>query len=251
MVSHRRRFLATAAAAAVGAFAGCVGSALEDGDDPTNAAEENVRANDDGTIEVDASGSAETEPDRAVVQVGVEARGDSAEAVRTELAAGAEDLRATFDDLGIPEENVRTATFRIGERRERSGFEGIHAFSVEVDDVERVGEVVDASVAAGADDVGRVTFTLQDETRERLRGEALDAALANADAEAEQIAANRGVEIVGTRAVSTTDGDVRPLQFDAATEAASDDAGPPTELVSGPVTVTATVRVVYGFSREE
>lgn len=245
---NRRQFLALSSAGVAATVAGCVSSADEDdGNLPSGGS---TTGDDYGEIEVSATGTAETEPDRAVARIGVEARGETADDVRADLADGSDALRATFEDLGIPEDNVRTATFRINERRQESGFEGVHAFSVEVDDVDRIGEVIDAAVDAGADDVGRVNFTLQDETRKELRDDALDDALANADSEAEHIANNRGVEIVATQSISTTDVSFGPVRTDALEYAVDDaDAGGQTELDSGPVTVTATVAVVYRFEQ--
>ncbi|WP_255170314.1 SIMPL domain-containing protein [Natrononativus amylolyticus] len=243
----RRHVLIATGVGAATALAGCVGSAFTDGgtEEPIGGAPAEENGN---TIEVSASGTAETDPDRAVATVGVEARGDTADEVRDELVEGAERLRETFADLEIPDDNVRTGRYNIRERRQGTGFEGSHSFSVEVDDVDRVGEVIDAAVDAGADDVGRVNFTLQPETREALRNEALDDALDGADAEAEHIAANRGVEITGTRSVSTSDVSVSPVRYDAAHDVAADDAETSTEIDSGQVSVTATVTVVYGFS---
>ncbi|MCU4740883.1 SIMPL domain-containing protein [Halobacteria archaeon AArc-m2/3/4] len=242
---NRRQFLAVSGIGVATAMAGCVGSAFEDESEPEA---QGLAGDEYGTIEVSASGRAETDPDRAIVHVGVEARGESADDVRSELVEGAESLRETFAELGIPEDDVQTANYRINERRQETGFEGVHAFRVTVDDVDRVGEIIDASVEAGADTVGRVNFTLQDETREALRDEALDDALANADEEADHIAGNREVEITATQSVSTTDVDVRPVRYDAAHEVADDGAaGQSTEIDSGPVTVSATVTVVYRF----
>lgn len=237
----RRDLLIASGVGALAALAGCVGSAFTD--DRTGEQIGGASAG-ENAIEVSASGDVETDPDRAVATIGVEASGDTADEVRDDLVEGADRLRETFAGLDIPEENVRTSRYNIRERGQGTGFEGSHSFAVEVDDVDRIGEVIDAAVDAGADDVGRVNFTLQPETRAALRNEALDDALSNADAEAEHIAANRGVEITGTRSVSTNDVRLRPVRYDAAE---ADDAAS-TEIDSGPVTVTAAVTVVYGFS---
>ncbi len=251
----RRQFVAASGVGVVAAMAGCVGSALED-DDPSTNEDGDDSSDDDSSdrfIEVSASGDAETEPDRAIVTVGVEATAESADAVRDELADGAAALRETFDELDVPEEKVQTDRYAIRERpRQRETpedviFQGSHSFEVEIDDVDRVGEVIDAAVEAGADDVGWVNFTLQEETRDELRNDAIDDALANADAEAAHVADNREVDLAGTRSVSTSDVNLQPVRYEMAHEMASDGAatGSSTDVDSGPVTVTATVRVVY------
>lgn len=236
--------LATAVAGcATGAFGG--GPSDESADGVTGARRTNGS---EGVIEVRADGLVEAEPDGATLSVGVEARGDSAEAVTDALAERVDALRATFEDLDVPADRVETGRYDVRPSREGSGYEGTHYLVVTLEAVDRVGEVIDAAAEAGADDVGGVRFGLQDETRASLRRQALDEALANADAEAEYVAENRGVALTGTRSVSTSNVDVVPV--DARTgelEAADDAAAPPTELAAGPVTVSASVVVTYGF----
>lgn len=247
---HRRRLLAASAVGVASATAGCTGSLLGSGEaDPGDALGAPPEDDPGNEIEVSADGDVEAEPDRASLSVGVEATGDSAEAVTEQLRADADDLRQVFDDLGIPDENVESGRFDVGQDRDGTRFEGSHSFQVVLDDPDRAGEVIDAVVAGGADDVGRVNFGLEDETRETLRQEALDEAFDEADAEAAQVAANREVTLTGTKAVSTSDVGVQPYSATVSYEMAeADDAGaPPTEIDAGPVSVSASVTVTYSF----
>lgn len=241
----RRRLLAATAAGLTASAAGCLGSAMtgdegQSGDDADSSGRE---------IEVRAAGEVETEPDEAVVSVGIEATDDSAAAVRDELATRAETLRETFDDLEIPDDRVESGRYEVRTRYEESGYVGTHQFQVEIDDVDRVGEIIDASVEAGADDVGRVSFELSDERRAAMRDEAIDHALENADDEAAHIADNRGVELTGTKSVSTSNVDVQPVQYETSADAggSSGSGAPSTDIDSGPVSVRASATVVYSF----
>lgn len=244
--TNRRRFLAGAATLAAAATAGCTGTAFG-----TGSGETEPDAGDDPggerIIEVSATGEASADPDRARARFGVEASGESAEEVRADLAAESEELRAAISEL-VPEENVRTTGYRIREEREGTGFEGSHSYAVEVEDVDRVGEVIDRAVEAGADDVGRIGFTLAPDTREELREEALEDALASADREAEAIAADRGAEIAETAWVSTAGGGRPGSPHGPVPEVAADDAAKaPTDLETGPMSVTVSVTVGYRF----
>jgi uncharacterized protein YggE len=247
----RRQFLAASSVGIAATMAGCAANALGS-DDPESGSNSNTNASaDHGEITVSASGEVDADPDRAVVSVGIQATGDSADAVTDELAAGAESLRTAFDDLGIAEENVEEGRFRVHPRhgRDADGFEGSHSFEVTVTDVDRVGEVIDASIAAGADDISRVNFTLQEDTRSTLRKDAIDAALANADEEASHIADNRGVALEGATAVTTGDVQVHPVRREAMTGGdAAGGAAPPTEIEADPVSVSASVTVTYSFA---
>ncbi|WP_306056416.1 SIMPL domain-containing protein [Natronococcus wangiae] len=247
---NRRQFLAGSGVAAAATTAGCVTSAI--GSDDPGSMTQTTHDSNDNEIVVSATGEATADPDAASLSVGVEASGDTAEEVTDELAAQADALREAFDDLEIPEENVEEGRYRVHPRRGRDGdpegYEGRHSFQLTIDDVGRIGEIIDELTAAGADDVGRVTFSLQEETRDEIRDEALDDALANADDEARHIADNRGVTIAGTKSVETGDVRLDTVYLDAR-EVAEDDAadGPPTEIDADPVSVTASVTVTYGF----
>ncbi|ELZ26035.1 SIMPL domain-containing protein [Natrinema limicola] len=253
----RRQFLAASSIGLTAAAAGCLGSPLSS-ENPESAsgadpgAESDMKAR-DGEITVSASGEVEAEPDQAVIDVGVEATGESAAAVTEELSTGAAELRTTFDDLEIPEENIEDGRYRVHQAHGRTatGYEGAHSFEVTVTDVDRVGEIIDAVTEAGADDVGHVRFTLREETRSELRNDAIDDALANADEEASHIADNRGVTLEGTTAVSTGDVRVHPVHLEAEAMTSADAASggaPQTEIGTEPVRVSASVTVTYAFA---
>ncbi|MCU4925382.1 SIMPL domain-containing protein [Halobacteria archaeon AArc-dxtr1] len=255
---ERRQVLGVASLGIAAGLAGCAGAvpdAETDGRDTTTSTETEP---DDATTErgseaeptlsiaVDARGEVEAEPDEATASIGVQATGDTAEEVNEELAERSETLRETFDELEIPDENVETGRYDIREDRDEAGYEGTYAFTVTIDDVDRVGEVVDAAVDAGADDVGRIRFGLSDDRRVEMREAAVDHALENADAEAAHIAENRGVEDVTTRSVSTSVVDVVPAAHEPTADVAEDDAvAAETEFDTGPVSVSATVAVEY------
>ncbi|THE66463.1 DUF541 domain-containing protein [Salinadaptatus halalkaliphilus] len=248
---ERRQFLATSALAAT-AIAGCTSTASQDRDPARGIDGAVPDGRTDRTIEVSANGEVEAEPDEASARVGLEATGDSAEDVERELAERAEELRATFDELGIRDENVESGRYNIRPERDGNGYRGSHSFRLVIEDVDRVGDVIDALARAGADDIGRINFGLSDARRVELREEALDHAFENADEEARHIADNRGVSITGTKSVSTRSVDVVPARaeaYDVAAEAdvADDAAAPATDIDSGPVSVSAAVDVVYGF----
>ncbi|RKD95719.1 SIMPL domain-containing protein [Halopiger aswanensis] len=253
MATNRRQFLAASGVGIAAAMAGCASNAMSDDEGAPSTNGTGSDDSDGREITVSASGEVEAEPDKATISVGVEARGETAEAVTDELAAGAEQLRQAFDDLEIPEENVEEGRYRVRPEPSRDGesevIRGTHSFEVTLEDVERVGDVIDAAVEAGADDIGRVNFTLQEETRDQLRKEAIDQALANADDEAAYIADNRGVELAGTKSVTTSDMQVHGVSHAVgySAGAAEDAAAPRTEIDADPVTVSASVTVTYAF----
>lgn len=245
---QRRELLLGGGAAAATALAGCLGSARENDQTRTT---ESAR-----TIRVQASGEVNAEPDLAVLRVGIEATGDSAESVRADLAERSAAVRDALLEFGLDEEDVTTGRFDVRRRPderpdprgdggtgEDAAYEGTHALTVEVGDVDRVGAVIDAAVAAGADSVGSVRFTLSETRRAELRERALAEALESARSEAEFVAGEVGASIVEVQSVDTSGGDVGPALEHADAETAG--GAPPTELHPDEVTVSATVVVAY------
>lgn len=206
------------------------------------------------SITVSAQGSAETDPDKAVLRLGVEAVSPDATTARTQVAENVSAVTDALVDLGIDEDQIRTTDYRIyrDERRTPEGmepqepvFRARHTLQVDIDDVEMVGQAIDAAVDAGATDIHDVQFTLADDTRQTLRNEALTAAMDNARSQADTLAESGDLTITGVHDIATADynGPVYRYETAFAGAAASD-----TVISTGPVTVSAQVTVTYNAS---
>jgi uncharacterized protein YggE len=271
----RRDVLAAAGTVATAGLAGCTGSGGVD-DDPAAANGTGTPSDRPGSsrvVTVSGTGEVTGDPDRAVLELDVEARGDSAGTVRDELAGRAEAVRAAVVEAGVDEEDITTSRFRIHERidrrrleeagvdprspeaRERFRFyEGTYSFRVEIDDIDGTGTVIDAAVDAGVDQVDRVLFTLSDEKRAELREEALRRAIRNARAEANTIAEEVDGEIIEATVVDASRGRIRPIERQAdalavATAAPTETpGGASTGVEPGDVTVSVEVDVRYSMA---
>jgi uncharacterized protein YggE len=227
----------------VAALAGVAGTALAVGQDANAPGNE--------SISVTGSGDVSVAPDSAVVQLTVGASGTNASSVGETVAADATDLRAALADLGIPDDGVRSVGYDVHSDREPrepgsepgAQYAARQRFEVTLDNVDRVGEVIDTAVANGADEVHGVRFTLSDDARAAARDEALRNAVTNARDEATLLADATGLELDGVSAVSSTGTNVRPYRLDAA--AVAGDGGASTDVDTQDVTVSATVHVVY------
>ena len=250
-----RGILATVGVALLLVTAGCAGSVASDG---TSAAAQQSERSDvaqqfdrgDRSIQVAASGEAETTPDQAIVRVAAVARADDADEVRKRLARNASGVRKALRNLGLADDQIRTVAYSINqEYREEAGdrvpdgFQGFHAFEITLSNVSRAGIVVDAAVENGADRVDSVELTLSEERRREVRAEALRDAMANARANADVIAESANLTVTGVHSVATGDLSYSPVRAEALE---GDAAGQTrTEIESGPLTVTAQVQVTY------
>jgi uncharacterized protein YggE len=222
-------------------------AASEDPDQATNE-EPNSR------ISVSASGQVTTAPDKAVVTVEIEASAPNASTARTRVAENVSSVREALVASGLEESQITTADFDIYRhverpRRGEDDEEQVvtrarHELRIELDSVDAAGEVIDTAVENGATNVHDVSFTISRDTREELKQEALEDAMASARAKADTLAGQANLTIANVDVVTTG------LAHDSggrtayeATPAPAD--GARTNVEAGPVTVGATVSVSY------
>ena len=232
------------------ATVGIAGAVVTGGSPAQTAPSDSSNAPMSDTVTVGASGQVQAAADRAVVDVAVVAAGDEIAEVRERLTDNVSEMRAALADRGINESQIRTSHYDIsterrygGPREEAPTYRAVHAFSISVNDTGTVGEVIDTAVTNGADAVDGVRFTLSPDRRERLREQALQRAMSAARSEAGTIASQANLTIVGVDRVTTTEYDRTPYRVEDAALAAGGDGG--TSIDSGPVSVSASVTVVY------
>jgi uncharacterized protein len=139
-------------------------------------------------------------PDRAFVNITAESRAGSprdAQRRNTELMQPVlEKLRAA----GIPADAIKTVFYDLQRewdytngRRVSKGYVARNTIEVRVDALEKLGDLLELAVTAGATSVGDIRFDLKD--RSKLEREALRLAVADARARADAAASGAGQSI--------------------------------------------------------
>lgn len=207
------------------------------------------------TITVSANGEAKAQPDTAVVRLAVEAADSDAATARTAVAENISDVRDALAEMGIEEEQVRTSDYRIYEDRHdprstsedaETTYRARHVLTIDLEETDQVGTVIDTAVDAGATSVHDVRFGLSDDTRQELQNEALENAMSDAQVQASTLAESADLEIDGVASVETVDR--RTPRTTYVMEASAAD-GASTDISTGPVSVSAQVTVTYNASR--
>ena len=195
-------------------------------------------------ITVQGTASVESVPDRAELSFGVESQGETA---RAALAANAAEMRRVLAALkSAGATNVKTQYVslspRYSERNEAQGFGATNTVSATVRDIARAGAVIDAAVAAGANQVYGPSLSRGDQTA--LYRQALKTAVENARATAQALAAASGLSLGRVTAIVEGGGAPQPLPFAAADKAMAES----TPIEPGTGEVTATVSVTFSLS---
>jgi uncharacterized protein YggE len=184
-------------------------------------------------------------PDRAFVNIGAEARAAAPQAAQAQNAKTMTAVRERLKAFGIPDQAIETRALDLQPefdyadgRQKLRGYVARNILEVRLDDVARVGEVIDASVAAGANAVHDVRFDLKDRTG--VEREALKAAVADALGRATALAAGAGKTVDRIVTIEEHRAEVIPLQR-SAMFARADAAPAPTPVAPGEVEIRASV----------
>lgn len=145
----------------------------------------------DRTVTVTGTATIRSEPDEAVVTLGVRTQAATAEAAMRENAEKMTAVIRALTGQGLADDDIATAWVNLYPNYSSDGLAIIgywaeNQVNATVRDMGRVGRVIDRAVAAGANLAGGITFGLSDENRGV--DEALEAAVADARHKAEILA---------------------------------------------------------------
>jgi uncharacterized protein len=161
---------------------------------PASVQGQSVAAPGARTITVIGQGEAFGTPDQAEVQVGVEIFAPTVAQATTENEGIIEAILEALGDLGIAERDIQTTNYSLfaEQRYGDNGPEGIVGYrvsnqvNVTIRDISAVGEVLQATMDAGANSIYGVRFSVADPAE--LQNEARAAAMADARARGEALA---------------------------------------------------------------
>jgi uncharacterized protein len=196
-------------------------------------------------ITVVGTGSASAVPDVADWSFGVQSDAGSAADALAAASASSRKIVAALRAAGIERRDIRTEQVAVYPRmtsdgRSVEGYTATASVSAVVRDIGRAGDVVDAAVRAGANQVYGPTLRLSDD-RAQYRA-AVDAAFEDARARAEAIAANAGLALGAPVAIVEGGRYGGPVPLDARAAAESDVAIEP-----GTQDITATLTVTFAI----
>ena len=220
-------------------------------------------------ITVSGYGTVDTTPDEAVLRLAVVTQAEDAKNASEENVKKMDAVLAALYEIGISEDDAVTSGYRVwpqyswrDDEQRLTGFQVRNSLTVTVRDIEKIGDVIDVALSAGANEIDDVTFTVSDERQAELREEAIADAARRASADASAVAKAMGVTIKGPIEISTTGSQFSPYRMymsydsgyrgmmaipEAEMAAASMKMGAGPQIQPGDVTVSAQVTVVYEF----
>ena len=202
-------------------------------------------------ITVVGTGKASGTPDVAHITIGVDT---DSESVQKAVASSKDKMTALLEALktaGVADKDIRTSNYSVYTQQQPSvdgrttvtvSYRVSNQVEVTVRDVNKLGDILDKSVAAGANNIYGVTFSVEDTSK--LEADARAKAIADAKARAASLAQLAGVEVGDVQSISEViGGGVQPLYRDAAVGM----GGGGTPIQPGELSVDMSVQVTFAI----
>jgi uncharacterized protein YggE len=202
------------------------------------------------TIEVDGNGEARTSPDTADLDLAIDTQAKTAEEAANRNAALAakviDALKSKLGDKG----KITTGGYALNPEYDQRptqrptiiGYTAQNTVTVNTGALDLVGALIDSAIAAGANRVNSLSFSVKDDTKART--EAITIATRDAHAQATALAAALGVKL-GKVVKATTVAEQRPIPMRQMGMAMAMSAKAATPVEPGEVTVPATVSLTF------
>ena len=198
------------------------------------------------TITVTGIGRASLQPDRAEVGLGANASADTAAEARTAVAAAMTAILAAVRGQGV--RTLQTSNLSVSPRYDHRnetarivGYEATNAVTTTIDDLDTLGAVVDAAIAAGATSLDGPRFFAADPSEAFARARRL--AVEDAMGRATTLAEAAGLRITGIASIS--EGGGRPIPIPRAARMMAIAEAAPSPIEVGANEVRVEVEVVY------
>ncbi len=204
-------------------------------------------------IRVAGTATIKAEPDIATVEIGVQVFNEEVEAAVTENNKKVESVIAALRRQGVAENDIKTSRFNIYPQKDYSedrkgeiiGFQVDNVVSVTLRDLTAIGETLQATINAGANNIYGINFTLDDPTalRDEARAEAIKDARRRADimAEAAGIQVDKVISITETSYPGPI---IARAEFDDAAVKAN------VPIMPGELELTLQVEVVFAIAED-
>ncbi len=201
------------------------------------------------TITVGGNGEEKGKPDIATISVGVVTKGKNAADAVSENAKAVQKLLDTLRSSGIAEKDIQTSSisvyplYKYNNNNEGTinGYQANNQLIATIRKVSDVGKVIDSISITGDYSINGVSFSI--ENTDDLESSALELAVSSAKRKADAVAKASGVTIIGVKSINVDS--YSGKRFIEGYPTASADAGVPTQVLSGDVSVSANVTVQY------
>ncbi|MDP2892051.1 MAG: SIMPL domain-containing protein [Bacillota bacterium] len=197
-------------------------------------------------ITVSGLGEIKIKPDAAYITVGVTTQSTSAKKAESSNSDKMNALFAAVKALGISEDDIKTVSYGLYPNYyypalKPRNYTATNMVMITVKDIAKTGEIMDAAVDAGGNELSSVTFDLLDKTE--AYAQALAAAVNDAKAKVDVIAEAAGITEYEPLNITESSYNALPIYYDR--NYSLKDEGASTPIATGQLTITANISAEY------
>lgn len=221
-------------------------------DKPQAAYAEEVQKN---TVSVVGKGEISMKPDIVYLAIGADTSAATAQEAQKNNAAKISKVTALLKNTwGISDKDIQTSEFYVQpnytyndkDGQQVKGYIAHHTLQVAYRDLTKVGSLLDAASAAGANNLGSARFSVEDTSA--YEAQVIEKAMTNADFKAGTIAKAAKRTLGQVLSISQSDNSGAPVvyaQSESLMNKAAADAAGSTSIEAGEVTITTQLVVTY------
>jgi len=207
------------------------------------------------SIRVTGDAKVTAKPDRVQIDLGVTTRAAQSQDAASQNARQVDAVLAAVRKATGPAAVLKTISYSLnptyqyhsnGEEPTITGYSAVNVLQVTLDDLAKIGTVIDSATLAGANHVQGIQFTLRDQ--DAVRAEALRQAATRARAEADVLAAALALKVVRVLSVEENSPRVVPVRAYMGAPRAAMATATATPVEAGTLDVTADVMLTVEVS---
>ena len=207
------------------------------------------------SVRVTGDAKVTAKPDRVQIDIGVTTRAAQSQDAASQNARQVDAVLAAVRKATGPAAVLKTISYSLnptyqyhpnGEEPTITGYSAVNVVQVTLDDLAKIGTVIDSATLAGANHVQGIQFTLRDQ--DAVRAEALRQAATRARAEADVLAAALALKVVRVLSVEENSPRVVPLHAYMGAPRSAAVTATATPVEAGTLDVTADVMLTVEVS---
>ncbi len=199
-----------------------------------------------GGISVSGEGTVQAMPDTAYINLGFTAENKSVDVAHKQAAENMAAVVERITALGVAAKDIQTVNYSIYRDQERNLFVVSNEVRVVIRNVQASSKLLDGAVAAGANSVHGISFTIEDRTA--LEKQAREKAMQNAREKATELA-RLGDVTLGKPITISESAPPGPIPYAEAQMRDAAGADVATPVKPGELTVRMSVNVTYAIER--
>ncbi len=204
------------------------------------------------TITISGTGTVSAVPDIAVATIAISVEGSTAKIAQNDANKKSAAVVDYLKKAGVKEADIKTSGYNIypqydynrGISRIR-GYQVTQSLTVKIRDMDKANDILDGVVSAGANQVNGLSFEI--DKPDELQADARKKAIDDANAKAEELEDELGVDLGRIVSFSESGNDYYPIRYSTAKEAMGMGGGavPAPELPAGENEITVNVSITY------